>query len=385
MTRSRRAPRLTAALLIVAIAAAAWRVPSKGVVEFSAPPHGWGPTTASSSTEPPTLIDLPMPTPSAHASSIAILGSGSLRIAWFGGAREGSSDVAIWMAEVDPVSSTVGAHWPALGRETLAASVHRVVRMVGNPVVWADGDDRLNLWVVSVSYGGWSGSSVNWLQSGDGGRTWSGARRLVMSPLFNLSTLVRSQPVAMTDGSVGLGAYHEFIHKWGLWVRVGVDGRVLDTRTMRPDTGNWLQPSIAPLSSARAVAALRCTTSSIGAVGLVRTADGGESWDSEGSTTIPNPNSGLALIRLADGSLLIAANPLPTGRSTLQLFRSHDKGATWAPSRVIDTSANPADEFSYPCLVESRSGTIHLSYTRLRKGIRLLSFGRAWLDAEGTP
>jgi predicted neuraminidase len=51
--------------------------------------------------------------------------------------------------------------------------------------------------VVSVSYGGWSGSAINQLVSDDGGHTWPGARRLILSPLFNLSTLVRNQPTMM--------------------------------------------------------------------------------------------------------------------------------------------------------------------------------------------
>ena len=87
------------------------------------------------------------------------------------------------------------------------------------------------------------------------------------------------------------------------------------------------------------------------------------------------------MIRLMDGSLLMAANPLESGRNVLQLFRSKDVGQTWTASRTIERSADTAAEFSYPFLVQGPDGSVHLSYTWLRKGIRLCTFTPEWLDA----
>lgn len=320
-------------------------------------------------------IDLPRPTPSAHASSITALPDGTLLVAWFAGAREGASDVAIEMARVR--AGTVESRWTSLTREQLQGMVQRVIRSLGNPVVWVDAQGRVNMHVVSVSYGGWSGSAINHLLSLDGGMTWQSARRLVVSPFFNLSTLVRTQPIAMADGSWGLPAYHEFIEKHGLFVHLRADGVVHSVERMQKYEGGWLQPAVAALSPRAAIALLRSASRSTPFVGVNRSIDGGVTWAMQPALDIPNPDASIALLRLCDGTLLLAANPTRGGRGTLQLFTSSDDGTTWAPSRVIER--DDTGEFSYPCLAESADGVIHLTYTWRRQGIRLCSFGRAWL------
>ena len=341
---------------------------------------------------------LPQPTPSAHASSIAVMQDGSLRVAWFGGEREGARDVAIYMAQYEvregslrlvPISAeaTEGApaamqdSWVSLTRERLQTLTSRVIRKLGNPVLWVDGAGRLHMHVVSVSYGGWSGSAINQLVSDDGGHTWIGARRLILSPLFNLSTLVRNQPTMMEDGTLGLPAYHELIQKWGVWTHVTTNGSVLQSTPMKRYEGDWLQPAVAALSPTEACAVLRSATTRTKRVGHAVTNDGGVSWSERTALDVPNPNASVAMIRLMDGSLLMAANPLESGRNVLQLFRSKDGGQTWTASRTIEHSADTAAEFSYPFLVQGSDGCVHLSYTWLRKGIRLCTFTPEWLDA----
>jgi predicted neuraminidase len=224
---------------------------------------------------------------------------------------------------------------------------------------------------------------VNQLQSEDGGKNWSKAQRLILSPLFNLSTLVRNQVVAMQDGTIGLPAYHELLHKWGMWVRVTTEGRVLQCERMPSNVGELLQPAVAAISATDAVAVLRNTNSAQPVVGRSATEDGGQTWSLKAPLDIPNPNASISIIRLLDGSLLIAANPLANGRNVLQLFRSRDDGASWTASRTIERSA-PGGEFSYPSFAQSADGMIYLSYTWQRKGIRLCAFNSAWLDASDT-
>lgn len=325
-------------------------------------------------------MDLPRPTPSAHASSITALPDGALLVAWFAGAREGASDVAIEMARVR--AGAVESRWTSLTREQLQGMVQRVIRSLGNPVVWVDGQGRVNMHVVSVSYGGWSGSAINHLVSSDGGATWQSARRLVVSPFFNLSTLVRTQPVAMTDGCWGLPAYHEFIDKHGLFLHLRTNGAVRSAERMQKYEGGWLQPAVAALSPRTALALLRSASRSTPFIGVNRSSDGGATWVMQRALDIPNPDASVALLRLCDGTLLLAANPTRGGRGTLQLFTSSDESATWVPSRVIEQEEG--GEFSYPCLAESADGMIHLTYTWQRQGIRLCSFGRGWLPEAGS-
>jgi predicted neuraminidase len=397
MTTGRPSMRVSLILLAIGLAAAAWRMPHATEPRFLVAP-------VMAASEMPSHLatfqmhSLPQPTPSAHASSIAVMQDGSLRVAWFGGEREGARDVAIHMAqyesrngEVRPVristEATEGAPattqegWVSLTRERLQTLTSRVIRKLGNPVLWVDGAGRLHMHVVSVSYGGWSGSAINQLVSEDGGHTWTSARRLILSPLFNLSTLVRNQPIMMEDGTLGLPAYHELIQKWGVWTHLTTDGRVLQSTAMKRYEGGWLQPAVAALSPTEACAVLRSATTRTKRVGHAVSSNGGVSWSERTALDVPNPNASVAMIRLMDGSLLMAANPLESGRNVLQLFRSRDGGQTWVASRTVERSADTGAEFSYPFLVQGPDGSVHLSYTWLRKGIRLCTFTPEWLDA----
>ena len=377
MTNSPSSLRWSLTLLIVGLIAAGLH--SRGTIEprFAVP-------SASDAHKEETArplfmpIELPRPTPSAHASSVALMPDGALLVAWFGGTREGADDVAIQMARVK--DGRVQDSWISLTCQQLEGLTHRVIRTLGNPVVSVDANGRVRMHVVSVSYGGWAGSSVNQLLSEDGGKSWSEARRLILSPLCNLSTLVRNQVVTMEDGTIGLPAYHELLHKWGMWVRLTTDGRVLQCDRMPSNVGELLQPAVVATSATDALAVLRNTNHAQPVIGRSATADGGQTWSLKTPLDIPNPNASVSMIRLLDGSLLIAANPLANGRNVLQLFRSRDGGASWTASRTIERS-DISSEFSYPSFAQSADGMILLSYTWQRKGIRLCTFNASWLDA----
>jgi len=370
--------RLPLVVLAAGMASAAGRISPEPAAAF-VPPAPVVRAATRAALVPGGMIDLPTPTPSAHASSIAVRPDGSALVAWFAGTREGARDVHIHMAELR--GGAVVADWPALDRAHLQALTHRVVRKLGNPVVWSAPDGTLHLFVVSVGIGGWSGSAVTHLRSPDGGRTWGEARRLVLAPLLNLGTLVRAQPVAMADGSIGLPAYHEFIHKHGLWVQLSPDGRVLRTAAMHGGPRS-LQPSVVPLDGTRAVAMLRrgsdgrgarLDTPTVPTVLRSITDDGGGRWTGPQATEVPNPDSGVALLGLPDGSLLMACNPLARGRHVLALMRSTDDGVTWTQASVVEDG--PADaEYSYPCLARSPDGSVLLSYTFRRERIRVRTF-----------
>ena len=213
-----RRPPFVLALAAAGIAAAAMRMPGPPAVPpaFEPMPAGTGAVL------PDSPLDLAAGAQSAHASSLAALPDGRMLVAWFAGSREGAADVAIRMALIR--SGSVESEWESLTRSGLQSLVHRAVRKLGNPVLSVRPDGTVDLFVVSVGIGGWSGSAVNHLQSDDLGRTWKAARRLVLSPFLNLGTLVRTPPIACSDGSIVLPAYHEFIRKWGMAVRLGPDG-----------------------------------------------------------------------------------------------------------------------------------------------------------------
>lgn len=196
------------------------------------------------------------PTASCHSATSAPLADGRLFVAWYGGTREGARDVKIYGATLSPQGKT-STPCVLIDRSRLSRDVWRSIRKLGNPVVYAQGE-RLFLFVTSVSYGGWSGSSLNVATSDDGGATWSRFRRLRTTPLFNISSLVRAEAVPRSDGGFLLPTYCESATKYGLALAFDAFGRLVDrAKTPIAENARALQPTIAPLSERRALAFLR--------------------------------------------------------------------------------------------------------------------------------
>jgi len=97
--------------------------------------------------------------------------------------------------------------------------------------------------------------------------------------------------------------------------------------------------------------------------------DGGQTWSPMTATPLPNPSAGIDAVRLGDGRFLLAYNPTPSGRGTLALAVSRD-GREWRQAAVLEDDA--AGEYSYPALIQSRDGRVHVTYTWRRERIRHL-------------
>src|SRR5712692_3957064 len=137
-------------------------------------------------------------------------------------------------------------------RELAQRQLRRTVRKLGNPVAGRDRAGRLCLFFVSVSVGGWAGSAMNLMVSEDEGETWSPPRRLVASPFFNISPLVKGPPLQFSDGTIGLPVYHEMAGKFGELLRLDAEGHAV--RKTRLSWGrSSLQPVILPWSETGAV------------------------------------------------------------------------------------------------------------------------------------
>jgi predicted neuraminidase len=83
---------------------------------------------------------------------------------------------------------------------------------------------------------------------------------------------------------------------------------------------------------------------------------------------LPNNNSGISVLRVADGRLVLACNPVAgdwAARTPLSLLASSDNGCTWVP--LLDLASGEG-EFSYPTLVNTAVG-IAATWTDRRTGI----------------
>ena len=109
------------------------------------------------------------------------------------------------------------------------------------------------------------------------------------------------------------------------------------------------------------------STRRVGFVCTAQSHDYGRTWSAVEATAVPNPNSGLDAVRLADGRIVLACNPVQEGRTPLSLLASRDNGSTW--EHVVDLETGPG-EYSYPAIIQSRAGTVHVAYTYQRSQIR---------------
>jgi predicted neuraminidase len=321
---------------------------------------------------------------SVHAASLIGLKDGGIRAFWFAGSREGAPDVVINSAVLDPKSNTWGAPSVVMDRVTAEKGLSRYIAKLGNPVPARLADGRLQLFFVTVSIGGWAGSSISTIFSEDEGVTWSSPQRLITSPFFNLSTLVKSPAVTFTDGRLGLPAYHEWIGRFGEFLRLDA-AQVLDKRRMSAGR-SAIQP-VMFVNDAQSATALFRQTRSAGQpkqIPVSATQNAGQSWQSLGDLEILNPNSAVAGVLLRNGARLLALNNIEAGRYRLVLMMSKPNSGEW---HIVETIENDEalpeqerKEFSYPYLLSANGDDAHLVYTWDRKKIRHAYFSSAWLD-----
>ncbi|WP_150303014.1 sialidase family protein [Pseudomonas saliphila] len=362
-----------------------------------------------------------------HSPSVTALPDGGLLTVWFAGSREGAADVDIRSARYDALSGQWGAETVLVDRELTRSAVGKPIRKLGNPVVALAPDQRLWLFYVSVSVGGWAGSAINVMVSEDLGDNWSRPRQLVTSPFVNISTLVRTSPVFHADGSIGLPVYHEFLGKFPEYLYLDTQGRIQDKFRIA-DGDNSLQPTVVPIDGKRAVALLRQAGENPHVLATV-TEDGGQTWRSEWPVTPWNPNASLSAVKSHRGTLLVAQNNLVDGRFRLSLDEANASLEEWSMIAEIDASPDREGDaiprhlyepmlaerflsssggvrrklvdaymdgldrrlckkdlcdfqYEYPSLIRAGDGRYHLVYVWNNSFIKHVAFNPAWVEAQ---
>ena len=97
--------------------------------------------------------------------------------------------------------------------------------------------------------------------------------------------------------------------------------------------------------------------------------DEGKTWGEMTLTKLPNPNSGIDAVTLKDGMQLLVYNHNPNekGRSPLNVAVSKD-GIHWDAALVLENQKGP--QFSYPAVIQTSDGLVHITYTWERKRIK---------------
>lgn len=320
----------------------------------------------------------------AHAPSAVELRNGDLLALWYGGAAEMQPDVRIMASRLDHETRTWSAPATIETAATASAGIGWRVKSLGNPVLYADGDELI-LYYTAVSVGGWSGGTICMKRSADGVQ-WSPARRIHASPFMNLSMLVKGQPIPYVDGTVALPVYHQMLHRWSGVLRVTRDGDVVDLA--RIDAAHpVIQPWIVPMSFTRAIAFMRWSDRMPGNVTVATTEDAGRHWGAAARTGPMHRDSAVAAARLSDGSLLLAYNNMAWDRRELALTRSDDAARRWSKRALLESDHEPPSpaflrDYAYPYLIRTSDGMFHLFYSWRRQRIVHVRFNEAWIFAN---
>ncbi|HKQ85985.1 MAG TPA: sialidase family protein [Candidatus Acidoferrales bacterium] len=320
-----------------------------------------------------------VPFESSHASTIVQVKNGDLLAAWFGGTAEGKPDVAIWSARM---SSGLWSAPVELAREEGVPC--------WNPVLFHDAVGRLWLYYKSgPSPQQWAASRK---YSDDEGHTWSAAQRLPAGLLGP----IRAKPLVMTNGTIVAGSSVEAYRTWAAWIERSTDDgttwtklgpfvpgvnvstassaappAAADSIPAADTNANYgiIQPSVVALGPRHLRFYARSTTN-IGRVVVSDSHDNGFTWTGPRPLDVPNPNSGIDVVVLRDGRIVLVYNNTTTGRSPLNLAVSTD-GEHF---RMFFTLEDQPGEYSYPAIIQAQNGDLEITYTWQRKSIRHVHF-----------
>jgi predicted neuraminidase len=357
-----------------------------------------------------------------HASFLQWLPDGTLACAWFAGTLEGKPDIFIRAAALAPGAE----EWSQSNQIS-----DDPARSEQNPVLFPDPQGEA-VWLFNTAQpgGGRQEECEVMLRALDPAPSgWrSGPGRSLGLPL---GSFVRARVVVRDDGAWLLplflcrglsGARWTGSHDTAA-VAVSTDRGATWSLAEVPESTGCVHMTIVPLGGERMVAFFRRRQADF--VYRTESSDGGRSWSTPEATDVPNNNSSIAVIRLADGRIALLCNPVsasqsaerraslydelgvdddradPTGgveaiwgvpRVPLSLCLSEDEGRSFPTRRLVDDgpgtclSNDPLDgrnkELSYPAMVQGSDGGLHLAYTYHRRAIKYVRLAPGWVDGR---
>ncbi len=292
------------------------------------------------------------PFPSCHASTIAETPTG-LVASWFGGTRERNPDVTIWVSRHD------GKAWSAPVEVADGRQPDGTRHPCWNPVLFPmKGGPLLLFYKVGPTPQTWWGLMIT---SADGGASWSRPKRLpdgILGP-------IKDKPVATPDGVLLCPSSTED-QGWRVHIERTPDGGASWTKTDPLNDGKGfaaIQPTI--LKHPGNVYQILCRSRQ-GRIVESWSHDGGVSWGPLKATSLIAPSSGIDAVTLADGRHVLIYNHTPKGRTPLNVAVSDD-GKTWKAGPVLEDQPG---EYSYPAVIQTVDGLVHVTYTWHRKRIK---------------
>jgi predicted neuraminidase len=316
-----------------------------------------------------------------HSSNLLKIGKKNFLCVYMAGSREGATDFSIWL------SRCTAGRW---------ADPIRIKQQEGlphwNPVLHLDGS------LLYLFYR--TGSPIPaWIQmvstSDDFGHTWSESRELIPGDKTPRGA-VKNKLLVTMKGDWLIPSSVETEKYWDAHIDFSADHGVtwkkcpipFDHAVSKPEDGKsavwdglaegalcvnevdivmkWdgvIQPTLWESAHGHIHALMRSTR---GKIFRSDSADGGITWCAAYATDLPNNNSGIDAVRMADGTIALFYNPVSgnwSPRSPLSVSFSEDNGRTWSAPFHLETRDG---EYSYPA-VRAEGKDLHVTYTYNRK------------------
>ena len=300
------------------------------------------------------------PYPQCHASTIAETPKG-LVASWFGGTKERNPDVCIW------VSRLVNGKWTEAINVANGVQNDTLRYPCWNPVLYqVPGGDLLLFYKIGPSPAKWKGYIKT---SADGGITWSAQRALpdnILGPIKNKPVLLKDGTLLSPTSTEGKGwqVHFEASKDFGkTWTLIGPINDGTEMKAIQPSILFHKDGSLQILCRSQNRAILTSWSK-----------DNGKTWMPLQKTSLPNNNSGTDAVTLKDGrQLLVYNHVLPPGtaakgaRTPLNVSVSKD-GVKWYAALILEDS--PISQYSYPSVIQSSDGLVHIVYTWRRQRIK---------------
>ena len=292
--------------------------------------------------------------PSCHAAAIVDLMDGTLLSTYFGGSKESADDVEVRLSRKNP-----GEGWILPIQLTDAPNDGLSVE---NPSIFQEREGRI--FVFWKSTHGSPNRIGKMITSDDGGHTWSEQRNICdkcMGP-------EDGKAVQLPNGDILAPAADRngFFDGGSLYVEISTDkGETWTPSATNADDSGFkaIQPNILIHADGRLQMMARGRG---GKIPVTWSSDNGRTWSALEASTLPANWAGIDVISTRAGRHFIAYNHNPTSpgskgeRRFLTLAVSKD-GVAWNAAHVLGIATG--GQLSYPAIIQSRDGLLHVVHT----------------------
>jgi predicted neuraminidase len=305
--------------------------------------------------------------PVHHCSTITEAANGDLLASWYGGSYESSDDQVLFLSRRKKGART----WSK--PEILVQSPGHPP---GNAVLFTDKRNRI--WLVwgrmegaqpMLRGTGWDACRLFYRTSSDNGITWTKDQPFYQD---TLGWLPRNLTITLADGRLIVPISDERNGH-------GVDWSFF--LATKDDGATWTQSGIMkggeqPTFIERSDGTLLCYMRTRPNIKASESHDGGKTWSEPVPTQWKNPDAGISMRRLANGHVILVFNNQDNARTPLHIALSTDEARTWLDPLILET--NPG-EYSYPSVLQTSDGKIHIIYTFRRYSIKHVEMNEDWL------